>query len=414
MIAPLKTSAPAEAASIFDKFPRRVRDLIYTSTIGESGWVGPMAGLGWTLDTIEPSDVFGLLCASRQAYQEVSAALFERVALGGQPLLALKFLKSIGDWRIPLIRQLAVNCKCWNPRDGTPMDDWNPVFDYLQSRGANFRVVKVDLDDCWNTVCVTLPPLEMKYPTCHTQCETESSFWRTLTRLKSMTTEKFIFGPEVTEYLVHHFAQRLAWPRALVGFSPDLGPTSQPKLEIANPDFLHKTASNADLKQEISSRSAGKQSRHFMTLPLEIRQEIYDYACSHRVLVREWPIHPRCFNLGIGLMQTCTQIAAEARRSLYREIDLFHGYADEQLELLGRNIELVKRVNLHFTQFCPSEQETSGQQLQSLLGPSYGLRQSHVAQLMRTLVWTLAQNRVELKLNRGDENSDAGNAGKEW
>lgn len=336
--------------------------------------------------------VSGLLYASRQTYAELSAAIFQNVALGSEPVPALRFLESIGDWRIP---QLALDCKCWDSRDGTPQDDWNPVLDYLESRGARFRTVKIDNDHCWNTVCVTLPPPAMQYPTCNTQCEADSSFWATLARLGPMTTEKFTLGSEMTEYLVHRFGLRLGWPRALVGFRPYVAFGSQPKLEITNPKFLNKTTSNAVTRRGRKRQPRRpKQTIFFWHIPVEIRQQIYDHAFRARVLLQEWPVYPRCINLGVGLLSTCKQIAAEARPLLYRDIDIIHispAQADAELELFRDYMPWVRSVTLHFTSNDPARQEGSEHLVTARLGPGYQLRQlTQSSSGMRTLAWAVA------------------------
>ncbi|GAB1319391.1 hypothetical protein MFIFM68171_09601 [Madurella fahalii] len=201
--------------------------------------------------------------------------------------------------------------------------------------------------------------------------DANSGFWAQLIRLE---VEKFVFYHlEVPEYFVYHFTRRLGCPVPNCS-RPSAG------IEVDNPARMFDRGSRPrigaarTLETGLSTHSHGarqERPRHIFDLPFEIRQQIYDEACRDWIYKEKWPIYPKTFNSGIGLMHTCKQIAAEARPSLYREIDLYSAGALDALKTLGDDIALVRKINIHFSCFCPSQQGARGSIYETTLNPHY-------------------------------------------
>ncbi|KAK4151010.1 hypothetical protein C8A00DRAFT_36356 [Chaetomidium leptoderma] len=391
-----------EKRTFFD-LPRAVRDTIYSYALHSEA---PHRFNTWNnhTDPYVPYKHIGLLCASQCVYEEASAVLYETVHLGSNALKALAYLKYIGPDRIRQIRNLAVSYQCvgscQTTYDRTQGLDWGPVFGLLWDSWACVRHVEVDFDmNCvqWNTIYNAHGDETEVGEACELLWgEEDDSFW---CGLRSFTMAKEInLGYSVPEYFIHHHARELCW-RMEGGVSGDYRDGAWPNSEfhgsLINPQYPHQfdwllhvhkrisqgidvsgmtydanddswrdtddtitaaTCTQAPGQANNTKLVVARSKKSLLDLPFEIRHAIYDYA-SEWLERAHWPEHPKRWNSGVDLLCTCKQIAREALPSVYRNFRLDGCSALDALTRLGPKVSLLRRLELHFTCFCPCDQD---------------------------------------------------------
>jgi hypothetical protein len=383
----------------FFDLPRGVRDQIYRHVLHDGAPDEPL--LDDPTDPYVPASRLGLLGASRRVHNEAEAILYEIVWLGSSALNARRYLDFLGPPRIRKIRGLVLFYQCLGDcrtSHGPETSlNWEPVFDMLWHSWACIRRVEVHFREDyvrWHRIRNVDVSAGVDYltDTCKLVWQEDiDSFWRGLRTLTMAQEIEFVGS--VPEYFAWRHARELGWQMQGT-VSGDSRDSRRPNTEfdgrLINPRFpdqfdwllrqIHprleegidvsglacspghvrykdSTAfSNPHVKDTTTSLVAAPIRNHFFNLPIEIRQLIYEYASEWRERAY-WPDRPKRWNTGVVLLSTCKQIAREALPSVYRQFKLHGCSALEDLGRVGRHLSHLRRLELHFTCFCPCSQD---------------------------------------------------------
>jgi hypothetical protein len=258
--------------------------------------------------------------------------------------------------------------------------NWSPVFDILKESWACVRHVQVHFG--WDQVrwhtrwnCANDEPLDYLTDACGLFWnEKKDSFWRGLRTL--IMAQDIEFVDYVGEYFVYHHARQLGWQTQGVLWG-DYRDSRRLNTEflgmLVNPRYphqfdwmihVHKLIEQGidvsgltydpddDSWRDPPTGPVTRPKKHLLNLPPEVRQIIYDYACEWMDRAF-WPDRPNRWNAGVDLLCTCKQIAREALPSVYRNFRINGDSALDAVHHLGTRISHIRRLELHFTCFCP-------------------------------------------------------------
>jgi hypothetical protein len=340
-----------------------------------------------------PEEHFGLLCVSRQVYEEASEILYESVHLGSHPLWAYDYLNFIGPVRRLQIRNLTIRFKCcWDCVKYRDAHDWAPVFEFLWLSWACLRTVHIHFDPHPEPNYRYKPGAE---ETCRFKLDArDDSFWWDLR--KFTTVREICFPNPVPEYFVRQHAKAQGWlmdgtigdDNGLSTFTGKLvNPTYPDEFDWVNEgnrlyflgidvsNFSYDFYKNVYLKDEAprpqptgSALADTPRRTGFLDLPIELRRDIYDRA-SEWVYKPFWPDRPAHWNTGFGLLLVSKQISQEALPSIYRTFRINGGTPLGMLDTLGRNIQHVRTLEIHLCCFCPCGPRSSGSTTQPSTPP---------------------------------------------
>jgi hypothetical protein len=304
--------------------------------------------------------------------------LYETVHLGSDACSAEKCLRFIGPARRLQIRDLTIVYKCHGLCGAYRVyEDWASVFKLLWDSWSCVRNVSVHFDPQPDSFLFQ-PGVGHK---CHLKWDEQGDcFWRGLPELAMAHQIQFL--DPAPEYFARQHAKRLGWhKKGSTGddngnstFTGRLVNPNHPeefkwvnqnnKLDASGvgvsnvtPELFHEDAwlqdEAAEQLEAPRTPSAETTPKGFLGLPLEIRREIYDLACGEWVYKPFWPDRPARWNLGFALLLVSRQVSKEAWPSLYRTFRINGGTPLRMLNSLGRNIQHVRTLEIHFSCFCP-------------------------------------------------------------
>ena len=369
---------PRRSLTVFD-LPRAIRDRIYHHALHDDApetfrWDGrtpPHVSLG----------NLGLLRVCRRVYREASAILYATVHLGSDALLAKAYLRFLTPRRVQQIRNLTIfyECRrvCLQEEGPGECLDWMAIFELLRKAGRCLEHVVVRFDPC----CGNLGGWK-RYLQRRCRLEWDEKMDRFWCGLKTLTTVREIRfeGEGVPEYFVHRHTKQLGWQMdgvvensrcegRVVPFTTFCGRLVNPKclkkLTEMSEDGRKLLRSGRKVEGDVSV----KEGRGFWNLPLEIRRMIYDDV-SEWVYKPFWPNRPGRYNTGAALLHVSKQMCADALPSIYRTFRIYGGSPLATLNKLGANLAFVRRLETHFSCFCP----WGGSSLQLNNGTIYAVR----------------------------------------